>query len=184
MENKTNIYQKLFNVKKEIGKLSKNTINPFYKSKYFDVNQLIEHVEPLLHENNLILLQPIKSNKVISTITDIDTGDSITSEIVLPDYQDPQKTGSAITYYRRYSLQSLLGLQAEDDDGNKTTKKTEEKPKITQWLSDKDYKEAIKSTDIKYLTEFGMEWSTAPKGMKAEYRDGIRARIKELKPKK
>jgi len=32
---------------------------------------------------------------------------------------DPQKIGSAITFYRRYTLQSLLGLQSEDDDGNK-----------------------------------------------------------------
>jgi hypothetical protein len=38
--------------------------------------------------------------------------------MVLPNLQDPQKLGSAITY-RRYTLQSLLGLQAEDDDGNK-----------------------------------------------------------------
>jgi hypothetical protein len=38
--------------------------------------------------------------------------------MLLPNLQDPQ-LGSAITYYRRYTLQSLLGLQAEDDDGNK-----------------------------------------------------------------
>ena len=37
---------------------------------------------------------------------------------------DPQKLGSEITYYRRYTLQSLLGLQAEDDDANMTVKKT------------------------------------------------------------
>jgi hypothetical protein len=43
--------------------------------------------------------------------------------MVLPNLQDPQKLGSAITYYRRYTLQSLLGLQAEDDDGNKRTYK-------------------------------------------------------------
>ena len=39
----------------------------------------------------------------------------------LPNLQDPQKLGSAITYFRRYTLQSLLGLQAEDDDGNKAS---------------------------------------------------------------
>jgi hypothetical protein len=37
----------------------------------------------------------------------------------LPDLQDPQKMGSAVTYYRRYSIQSLFTLQAEDDDGEK-----------------------------------------------------------------
>jgi hypothetical protein len=39
--------------------------------------------------------------------------------MVLPNLQDPQKLGSAITYYRRY-IYSLLGLQAEDD-GNKAS---------------------------------------------------------------
>lgn len=182
MGNGINLYKKLFQVKLEIGKLLKNEINPFFKSKYFDVNQLIEHVEPLLHKNNLLLLQPLKDNKVISTITDIDTGESVTSEIELPDFQDPQKTGSAITYYRRYTLQSLLGLQAEDDDGNKATQNAKES-RITQWLSDKEFQEAINSTDIKFLKEFGIRWNTAPKGMKMQYKEAIREKIKELKNK-
>lgn len=181
MENKTSIYKKLFQVKLEIGKLIKNEINPFFQSKYFDVNQLIEHVEPLLHKNNLLLMQPIKDNKVISTITDIDSGENVTSEIELPVFQDPQKTGSAITYYRRYTLQSLLGLQAEDDDGNKTIQSAQNKPKITQWLTEKEFQEAIRSTDIKFLREFGVQWNTPPKGLKAQYKDAIREKIKELK---
>jgi len=48
----------------------------------------------------------------------VKTGQSIISGIELPQNSDPQKLGSAITYYRRYTLVSLLGLQAEDDDGN------------------------------------------------------------------
>jgi len=51
----------------------------------------------------------------------------------LPEIQDPQKVGSAVTYYRRYTLQSLLSLQAEDDDANSasaTVKNT--KPTISQ----------------------------------------------------
>ncbi len=36
----------------------------------------------------------------------------------LPEITDPQKIGSAVTYYRRYTLQSLLSLQAVDDDAN------------------------------------------------------------------
>ena len=36
----------------------------------------------------------------------------------LPTNLDAQKIGSAITYFRRYTLASLLGLQAQDDDGN------------------------------------------------------------------
>jgi hypothetical protein len=78
-------------------------------------------------------LQPIENNKVKSIIYHIETGTSVSSEIDLPQLNDPQKLGSAITYYRRYTLQSLLGLQAEDDDGNKASQpaKTPTKVKAT-----------------------------------------------------
>jgi hypothetical protein len=36
----------------------------------------------------------------------------------LPEIQDPQRIGSAVTYYRRYTLQSLMSLQSIDDDSN------------------------------------------------------------------
>lgn len=110
----------LANVKKEVGKLSKTETNPFYKSKYFDINSLIEQVEPLLEKNGLLLLQPIVNNEVKSIIYHCESENFVESSIQLTQFSDPQKLGSAITYYRRYTLQSLLGLQAEDDDANKT----------------------------------------------------------------
>mgnify|MGYP003654664054 CR=1 FL=1 len=113
------IYSKLLNVSKHIDPISKDSKNPFFKSKYFDVNALIGVVRPILTENNLVLLQPIIENQVYSIIIDTDTSEQVESSLILPNIQDPQKLGSAITYYRRYTLQSLLGLQAEDDDGNK-----------------------------------------------------------------
>jgi hypothetical protein len=119
----------LSNVKKEVGKLSKTETNPFFKSKYFDINSLIEQVEPLLDKNGLLLLQPILNGVVTSEIWHVETGLKVSSEINLGNILDPQKLGSAITYYRRYTLQSLLGLQAEDDDGNKASQPT--KPQLT-----------------------------------------------------
>ena len=65
------VYKKLFEAKKEIGKISKDSNNPFYKSKYFDINQLLEHVEPILQKHDLLLVQPILNNKVYSIIYDI-----------------------------------------------------------------------------------------------------------------
>jgi len=122
------IYKKLFKLRQEVGKLSKTETNPFFKSKYFDVNGLIENVRPLLEKHNLLLLQPIIKNSVVSQIFDIETGDKVESGLELPALTDPQKTGSCITYYRRYTLQSLLGLEAEDDDGNKAASVTPPKP--------------------------------------------------------
>jgi len=121
MENKT-LYAKLLEVSKEIEPISKDSKNPFFKSKYFDINKLIEVVRPILSKNGLLLVQPIKDNVQLSIIIDVETKECLESGLQLPNIQDPQKLGSAITYYRRYTLQSLLGLQAEDDDGNKAAK--------------------------------------------------------------
>lgn len=118
------IYKKLAELKKEVGKMTKDSKNPFFNSKYFDINQLLEHLEPLLQKNGLIVLQPIINKEVISKIIEIETGDEVCSSLELPPLTDPQKIGSAITYYRRYTLQSLLGIQAEDDDANKASGNT------------------------------------------------------------
>ena len=130
-----NLYTKLNEVKKEIGAISKDSTNPFFKSKYFDINSLLKHVEPLLQKNGLLLLQPIIKGEVFSEVIDTDSGESVTSSIVLPQMDDPQKLGSAITYYRRYTLQSLLGLQAEDDDANSASQATKSQK---QWVNKDD----------------------------------------------
>ena len=71
----------------------------------------------------MLLLQPIQNNEVKSIILEINGDGKVESGINLPTIPDPQKLGSAITYFRRYTLQSLLALQAEDDDGNKAITK-------------------------------------------------------------
>ena len=76
-----------------------------------------------------MLLQPIENATVTTRIIEIETSVSIDSCIDLPTINDPQKLGSAITYYRRYTLQSLLGLLAQDDDGNGAVKQIKEERK-------------------------------------------------------
>jgi hypothetical protein len=129
----TGLYPKLHAAKQKIGKVVKNSTNPHFKNKYADINGLIETVEPVLLEHGLLLIQPIEQGLVSTLIIDIESGEKVVSSMRLPEIQDPQKVGSAVTYYRRYTLQSLLSLQAEDDDANSasaTVKNT--KPTITQ----------------------------------------------------
>ena len=114
-----NITSKLFAVQQEIGKISKDKKNPFYNSEYFDINKLIEHCTPILQKHKILLLQPIKKGSVCTILRCEETQEQEKSCLDLPNNIDPQKIGSAITFYRRYTLQSLLGLQSEDDDGNK-----------------------------------------------------------------
>lgn len=116
------IYKKLFKITSTMDKMRKDSTNPFFNSKYFDVNQLIEAVRPALIAEDLLLLQPIENGAVGTRIVDVDSGDSVEAFLPLPDLSDPQKIGSCVTYYRRYTLQSLLGIEAEDDDANKASK--------------------------------------------------------------
>lgn len=125
-----NLYLKLAEVKREVGKVSKNSKNPHFKNTYADLNALIDAVEPILLEKGLVMLQPIQNGNVATIIIDCESSESVESSIALPALNDPQKLGSAITYFRRYTLQSLLSLMAEDDDGNKASISTT-KPTIT-----------------------------------------------------
>lgn len=113
-----NIYQKLSALKSEIGTLKKNAKNPHFKNSYIDLSGLLDAVEPLMQAHGLLLLQPITDGVVWTEIVDIESAEKLTSNISLPIGVNPQQLGSAITYYRRYTLQSLLSLSAEDDDAN------------------------------------------------------------------
>ena len=118
--------EKLLKIQTEIGKLSKDKANPFFNSSYFDINQIIEQLLPLLEKYGITVLQPlsnVEGRPALATL--IYDGDKLLSEtlVTLPDLDNPQKLGSAVTYYRRYSLTALFLLQADDDDGNKASKK-------------------------------------------------------------
>ena len=127
------IYTKLLEVQKEIGAIKKDSTNPFFKSKYFDINSLLEQVKPVLNKHGLVVLQGltnIEGKLALSTkIAGVDKETSCEWETIcpLPEVADAQKAGSAITYFRRYALQSLLALEAEDDDANVASGKINKK---------------------------------------------------------
>lgn len=135
------IYEKLLEVQKEIGAIKKDATNPFFRSKYFDINGLLAAVKPVLNKHGLILTQALthidgkialattltSSERLSGEVDEIEPKfykDIISSTCPLPETTDAQKAGSAITYFRRYALQSLLALEAEDDDaeGSRTAK--------------------------------------------------------------
>lgn len=130
-ENKT-LTQKLLEVQKEIGSVIKDKINPYYKSHYTDINGLLDTVKPVLNKYGLVVVQPLEGECLTTIIKDADSAETLTSTVKLPQNPDAQKQGAIITYFRRYSLQSLLSLSAEDDDGNTATGKVSNDPKQTQ----------------------------------------------------
>ena len=127
----TNIYAKLLLVQQEIEPIKKTEDNPYYKSKYVDINGILAVLKPILNKHGLVLTQAFRTsigadgkNRLETAITDAESGEQLDSYVNLPDTTDPQKFGSAVTYYRRYALQSLFALEAEDDDGNIATTHT------------------------------------------------------------
>jgi hypothetical protein len=125
-----NIYQKLHLAKQSMGKVVKNATNPHLKRNYADINSIIDTVEPILLDHGLLLMQPIQEDKVYTTIIDVESGEILESYLTLPPITDAQKLGGAITYFRRYTLVSLLSLQAVDDDGHEASRAPKAKPTL------------------------------------------------------
>lgn len=116
------IYTKIAYVQREIGIMKKDTKG--YNYKYFDINQLLEKLQPLLREAKLVLCQPIVDSKLQTVVFDLESGQELKTDIALPTDVKPQDLGSAITYFRRYSIVALFALQAIDDDASATMPKT------------------------------------------------------------
>jgi len=114
-----NLYTKLLDVTSKIEKLEKDKKNPFFKSSYVSLDKVIDVVRPHLIAEKLLLLQPIEQGCVGTRIFCTESNKFIDSFIPLPENMKPQDLGSCITYFRRYTLVSLLGLAQEDDDANK-----------------------------------------------------------------
>lgn len=110
----------------EILPPAKETENPFYKSKYADLNSIVEAIKKPLQNNGLSVTQTTRfENGMIILITTLrhESGEEVSGEYpVIPLKQDPQAYGSALTYARRYTLQSIMLVAAEeDDDGNSSS---------------------------------------------------------------
>jgi hypothetical protein len=122
LNNMKNIPKKLLEFQNKVGAIKKDSTNPFFKSSYFDINALLKEVKPILTEVGLILLQPLTTfdgkPALITRILDSESEESFEEKFILPENPDAQKMGAIITYFRRYCVQSMLSLEAEDDDGN------------------------------------------------------------------
>lgn len=113
------IHKQLLTFQSQVNAIKKSATNPHFKKNYADLNSILDEVKPLLTDLGLVLTQPIEGGKVKTVITK--DKESIFSEISLPEGLNAQQLGSAITYFRRYTLLSLLALSTEDDDATEAT---------------------------------------------------------------
>jgi hypothetical protein len=135
--------QALSDLQNSITKVVKNTDNPYYKSKYADLNALFEQVKPLITDKGFVLIQVVRGSQLHTELVHLKTGESISGDMdLLTAKPDMQQLGSAITYARRYSLLALLNIETADDDGNTASGKTKTWDEL-ETVS--DFVEAIKS---------------------------------------
>lgn len=103
----------------------KDATNPHYKSKYADLSSVVEAVKPSLNGEGIVFLQGVsgvENGVAVETMLLHVSGEWMSSTLEIPaSKHDAQGYGSAITYGRRYGLQAMCGVPAEDDDGNAAT---------------------------------------------------------------
>lgn len=130
----------VFHVK--VDKIRKDANNPFFKSKYASLSNILEAIDLPLIESGLSFSQfPTDENGLTTILMHGESGEWIESNYKMrPVKDDPQGIGSCITYQRRYALSAILGLNIDDDDdGNHATHggSTPEKAADNRtWLND------------------------------------------------
>jgi hypothetical protein len=123
----------------EIKAIPKTQENPFFKSKFAPLPQIVEAAQPYLQANNLVVKQDIVftdgGQDALSTLlmhTESGEFDESTALLHLAK-SDPQAQASAVTYLRRYAYVTTLGLQVDkDDDGAKGTRGVEKEAEKKQ----------------------------------------------------
>jgi hypothetical protein len=116
------VYSKLIEAKKQFGKALKNANNPHFKSRYADLQSVLDAISEAFQDKGLFVSQngeSIDGKPYLRTLV-FDANGSIVDFGVLPIKtikDDAQAFGSGLTYARRYALMSAFGLAPEDDDG-------------------------------------------------------------------
>lgn len=126
-ETQSSIAPALVKALAEFRGVAKDSKNPHFKNDYASLEAVIDTARPILANHGLAFMQGLgeyaSGVMSVSTLILHESGEWIETTSMMPvSKTDPQGTASASTYNRRYSLMSMLGLPAVDDDGNEASK--------------------------------------------------------------
>lgn len=117
---------------RNIGSATKGSANPFFKSKYADLGSVMEACKEALNDQGISVLQPVVSDATgdyVETMLLHESGEFLASRMkLLVAKPNMQEFGSAVSYARRYGLQSMVFIPAEDDDGEKSMRRSTPAP--------------------------------------------------------
>lgn len=117
------LYEAMSKAQAEIKGAVKNGTNPHFRSAYSTLEDVWEACREPLTKNGLCVIQPMRimedGRMVLDTIVGHASGEEKVSSAYIPlaEKATPQAIGSAITYFRRYMLMSVVGICPTDDDG-------------------------------------------------------------------
>jgi len=164
----------LCNAQGQMGGAVKDSSNPFFKSSYADLTSVIKAIKQPFADNGLSYTQfPVSNEHGVGVSTRLMhiSGQWLEMEYTLPTVKkDPQASGSAITYARRYALQSIAGIPTADDDAESAMLRGEksEQEKYQDMIMDlmpsvKAIKDGIATGDWATANEAWKELSTTEK---------------------
>ena len=140
-------------------KVVKNCENPYHKSKYADLEEIMDTVKPVLEQCGLLLTQSLQGKELLTTLIHIESGEYQTEvcPIIYIEDGNAQRFFAGTTYAKRYSVAILLGLIAEeDDDGNtasglKVDKTLTQAKKVeTKTVSDENKAVVVDNHEVHY----------------------------------
>lgn len=127
------LYTALGDAIEQLDPARKSSENPYFNSKYADLNQLLSMVKPVLSANGLTMTQqpitevipgtgnvpPVFMVGCKTVLVHCASGGRLENDLLLPCTKlDPQAGGSAISYAKRYAIKALFLMEDVDDDGN------------------------------------------------------------------
>ena len=126
-ESIANLAKALSIVQGKLTHAKKDSANPFFKSKYADLESVWDACRSLLAENGLAVMQfPgefVDGTMSLNTVLTHSSGEYMSYLMSVPVTKpDAQGAGSALTYMRRYALAAVVGVVQADDDGNAASK--------------------------------------------------------------
>ena len=171
----------------EMGGAIKGAKNDYLKSSYADLASVIAAVKEPMSNNGLSYIQlPFSRKDSVGVTTRImhSSGQWIESSFSIPaPKHDPHTYGSIVTYCRRFSLQSALGVSAEsDDDGNAATKQAEAIISKEQCHSVRAMLELTKTDETRFLKAYDVD--AIEKMTVSQFKNAVTILEKKRKEKK
>lgn len=154
-----NIYKAIAAFQDEVPVIHEDTKG--YNYTYANLNKIFDTIKPLLKKHGLGFTQMLNGDSLNTIIFHIESAEVLESSIGidtsvnLAGMNKYQTLGSAITYFRRYSLACMLGLITDKDIDSKgdqvkpvVAKKAPTSKKI---LTVEDFKKCLESTNVKQI---------------------------------